>query len=392
MTTVSPDRRSGSYGRGTRLTVECLTSVEQVERLAPEWQELFQRVDDALPFVSYEWAVAWWTHLRRRSPLVRDELRVFAVRDGGELVAVAPMMLTQRPAVGVSLLRVLQTIGTDPNITELRGMLVSAAREGEVAGALASEVSRLGGYDLVVWCGLRRSADGAERLRAEATAWPSKEISAFTLTMGPSWDEFRKSLPRNIRESLRKCYNSLARDGHEWSFRVLEGEAEVVAAVGRLVDLHGRRAAVTGTVRHRDCFETEEARRFLADVTARLARRGVARMFQLEVAGRVVAMRLGFVWRDRLYLYYSGYDPEWGKYSVMTTTVAEALKYATDSGITSVNLSTGADESKLRWRPSEVQYVDMTARATGARPWLVHRALVGATRGLERARRLRARR
>jgi hypothetical protein len=62
-----------------------------------------------------------------------------------------------------------------------------------------------------------------------------------------------------------------------------------------------------------------------------------------------VAARIGFVIGDSLYLYYSGFDPAWGKYSVMTTTVAEAIKYAIDQGLATVNLSPGTDVSKTRW-------------------------------------------
>jgi len=54
---------------------------------------------------------------------------------------------------------------------------------------------------------------------------------------------------------------------------------------------------------------------------------------------------------DALYLYYSGYDPAFGDYSVMTTTVAEAIKYAIEHGFRRVNLSTGSDVSKTRWNP-----------------------------------------
>jgi len=39
------------------------------------------------------------------------------------------------------------------------------------------------------------------------------------------------------------------------------------------------------------------------------------------------------------------------KYSVMTTTVAEAIKYAIANGLNTVNLSPGADVSKTRWGP-----------------------------------------
>ncbi len=57
-----------------------------------------------------------------------------------------------------------------------------------------------------------------------------------------------------------------------------------------------------------------------------------------------------------MYLYYSGYDPLWARYSVMTTTVAEALKYAIACGIKTVSLSPGREISKTRWGPRQIDY------------------------------------
>jgi CelD/BcsL family acetyltransferase involved in cellulose biosynthesis len=79
-------------------------------------------------------------------------------------------------------------------------------------------------------------------------------------------------------------------------------------------------------------------------------------LFALKIGAQIVAMRLGFVVGDSLYLYYSGYDPLWARYSVMTTTVAEALKYAIACGIKTVNLSSGRETSKMRWGPRQVDY------------------------------------
>jgi CelD/BcsL family acetyltransferase involved in cellulose biosynthesis len=87
-----------------------------------------------------------------------------------------------------------------------------------------------------------------------------------------------------------------------------------------------------------------------------LAARDAVRVFQLRIGDTVVASRLGFVIGASLYLYYSGFDPAWARYSVMTTTLAEALRYAIASGIESINLSITADRAKLRWRPQRVDF------------------------------------
>jgi len=73
-------------------------------------------------------------------------------------------------------------------------------------------------------------------------------------------------------------------------------------------------------------------------------------VFQLRIADAVVASRIGFVIGDGLYLYPSGFDPAWGRYSVMTTMMAEALRYAIASGLRTVNLSLVDEQSTLQSR------------------------------------------
>jgi CelD/BcsL family acetyltransferase involved in cellulose biosynthesis len=85
-----------------------------------------------------------------------------------------------------------------------------------------------------------------------------------------------------------------------------------------------------------------------------MAERGCLRIFEIEIGGTVVATRVGFVFGEGLYLYFSGYDPKWGKYSIMTTVLAESIKWAIENRFKIVNLSTGKDASKTRWSPKEI--------------------------------------
>jgi CelD/BcsL family acetyltransferase involved in cellulose biosynthesis len=89
----------------------------------------------------------------------------------------------------------------------------------------------------------------------------------------------------------------------------------------------------------------------------RFAARGQARVFEIEIGGQVVASRLAFVMDESIYLYFSGYRQDWGKYSVMTTVTAEALKRSIEEGVKLVNLSFGRDQSKTRWDPKELMYL-----------------------------------
>jgi CelD/BcsL family acetyltransferase involved in cellulose biosynthesis len=96
----------------------------------------------------------------------------------------------------------------------------------------------------------------------------------------------------------------------------------------------------------------------------------------LIINGQAVATRIAFVQEDTLYTYFSGFDPQYRKYSVATTLLAEILRYAIRNGLAFVNLSTGRDESKLRWRPKEVMYGDLSLISPMKRSVIAHEITV----------------
>jgi CelD/BcsL family acetyltransferase involved in cellulose biosynthesis len=337
-----------------KLRVETIATVDRFESLGPEWNALCARSRQALPFVLHEWLFTWWGHYRRDDRSTHDSLHIKTVRDEkGTLVGIAPLMLTERPARGPVRTRTLRMLGADPYVTELRSCIVDPARETEVGRALASHLAGETTWDWIQWSGLLRDSEFARAFEACLPLKRDVTFSASVLAIPGSWDEFRSGLRRNIKESLRHCYNSLQRDGHELGVQIASEPGTVREALGTFFQLHSMRANMEGGVRHADRFERSLDRRFLEDVIERLTETGVTRIVTLSLKDRPVASRVAFAVRDCLYLYYSGFEPAWGKYSVATTAVAEAIKYAIAQRLGSVHLSTGQDRSKSRWAPKE---------------------------------------
>jgi CelD/BcsL family acetyltransferase involved in cellulose biosynthesis len=366
------------------LTVESFGGVEALGALEPEWRDLSDAYGAGLPFRTWEWHDSWWRHLAEHRLGVEDAPRVQAFRDrSGRLVAVAPLMLTRRPGSGPLAVRAIDFLGADPNITELRGLLCDPAWEREVHAALLAQLrARAEEWDWLYWRGIRSGGELERALSAEPDVQFLEDVPNYVLPLEGTWEKFRASRSRNLKESLRKCYNSLKRDGHRFGFAVAIAPAEVAAALERFWELHGARARLGGTVRHLDVFAAPPARAFLADVCQRLALRGQVRVFQLLIEDQVVAARIGFALGDSLYLYYSGYDPRWAPYSVMTTALAEAIKHALEAGVRVVNLSNGTDVSKTRWSPQEVVYRSAVQLSPTRRGRLAYRAWNSLTRGV----------
>jgi CelD/BcsL family acetyltransferase involved in cellulose biosynthesis len=357
----------------SELRVEKVLTAEHLDALRAEWNALAGCMRPQLPFVTWEWATSWWRHFKEDRAAVADSLSVRTVRsEAGELVAVAPLMLTERPRLGPFRVRRLHLFGADPNITEIRRMPCRPGMEEEVHCALLQDLKReQHTWDELVVSGILGSADA---ILATPGLQQVKEIPDYVLALPPSWETFRDALKRNTKESLRKCYKSLARDGLGGRLTVLTEPDRMEAGLEQFFRLHAARAAQTGTVTHDDVFRAAPAKRFLVEVCRALGERGVTRLFLLEVGDRVVAARVGFAFGDELYLYYSGYEPAYARYSIMTTLVAEVMKWAIASGITGVNLSTGTDASKTRWRPQEIVFRDAVLVPARMRARLAHSA------------------
>jgi len=358
------------------VTVETVTTVDAIAALRPQYEQLYAVTGNGLPFALHEWHLAWCHHFLNANPRIRDEPLFYVVREsGGNCVGLVPFIVSRRR---VGPLRVVSVnfVGADPAISEIRTPLIDPRYELLTARAVQHQLQKSLDWDWIQWSGI---SDGfAEALGLGGRLHWHLVQSDYVLDLAPTWEEFRSGLKRNIRESLRHCYNSLKRDNLSFDFEVCCGGPELQKGLDRFFDLHTMRAEFQSAVVHPNRFTSTIARNFIREVCERLAERGAVRLFQLKIGAVVVAARLGFVAGDSLYLYYSGYDPAWAKYSVMTTTVAEAIKHAIGQGLKTVNLSPNKEVSKTRWGPRQVDYKSAYQQGERLRSRIVRQAYVKA--------------
>ena len=368
------------------LEVQPVDSLAALEALAPRWEALDAQTSPRVPFSGPRWNLTWWRHFAESRPLVKDRIHAFAVFEGHELSAVAPMMITERPGLGPLRARHLHFFGADPNLTEIRGPCCRRADEGRMMEALLEHLeANATGWDWAGLSGFVENGPAHEALARRVGVHLGRQVPDFYLSPGSSWDAFKSTLPRNVKESLRKCYASLRRDNLRHELTVVEQPDAVAIALERFLALHAARAAAPITPPHANVFAPAHARAFLREYVRQAAAAGEARVFELLVAGKVVASRVGFVLGDSLYLYFSGYEPAMAPYAVMTTCVAEAIKWAIAQGLTTVNLSPGRDQSKTRWHPVEVPLREARLVSPSRRAPAMHRVFINVDRRLRAA-------
>jgi CelD/BcsL family acetyltransferase involved in cellulose biosynthesis len=361
------------------VSVELVTTVDGVAALGPCYEQLHRVTGNTLPFGLHEWHLAWVIHFLNCHSHIRDEPRFYVLRNAeGACVAILPFIVSRRRLGPLKIVSV-DLLGADPAITEIRAPLIQPGYEQLTARAVHHHLTQAGHWDWIHWTGIDPAFAAALAVNGKLRWHPPQ--SDFVLDLAPSWEEFRLGLKRNIRESLRHCYNSLKREGHEFQLHVIDSLPELQRGLDQFFELHRMRADLKTAPAHVDRFATPLLRDFLRDVCERLCRRGALRIFQLRVGPQLVATRLGFVTGNSLYLYYSGFDPAWSRYSVMTTTVAEAIKYAIAQGLKTVSLSPAKDVSKTRWSARQVNYASAYENAERLRSRLASGAYLRARSG-----------
>lgn len=325
-----------------------------------EWSALLHRLPGPLPFQTPAWSQAWVGCFGVRHLLRQDEPLLLRVTQGPRLVALAPMVRTRYRLWPLGPALVFdRPVGADPNLTELRVPLIEPGFEAAVAQALVQRTRQVWG-----WHKLELPAAALEAALAPlepARVHRHRLTPMFWLTLPDSWETFRAGLKRNIKESLRRCYNSLAREGKTPRLEVVSGAAAIESLLPLFWQLHSQRSQRPDTVPHPDYFALPRHRAFLQALLQQAEADATLQplMFVLWVDQERVALRLGFRTPGSLYLYYSGYEHRWAPYSVMTTLVAEVLQWALGQGLRHVNLSVGRDVSKTRWSPQEQDFAEV---------------------------------
>ncbi|MFC4506786.1 MULTISPECIES: GNAT family N-acetyltransferase [Streptomyces] len=318
-------------------TTEVVTDERDFAALAPAWGRLYGRCATATPFQSHAWLHSWWLSYGRRG-----RLRLLVVRDGEELVAVAPLTAVRRPVPALVPLGGAISDYADVLVDDEHGeRAVTALTEGLARAARTAlidfrEVRPGGAVERVYehWSGPRRRVDDSVCL--ELPAAPMDELLA----------RLPSAKAQRVRAKLRK----LTALGVE---REAVHPDDVDGALHRLLDLHrlqwqGRK--VTGEhLRPRFCEH-------LVRSVGPMVRSGNAVVTEFRLDDDVVAVDLTLLSRRLAGGYLYGAHPRLRerKADVAVMLLDACAEHTRDGGHGTLSLLRGNEPYKHHWRPEPV--------------------------------------
>jgi len=304
---------------------------DSLESILPEWEELFRADLHATPFMSPQWARAWWPTWG-----VSGRPWIIAVRENGRLVGLAPFLLRRRGP-----LRVLAQPGSHPS----RDVLAVPELRADVAETVAAEiVHRRREWDLLATTWFPESSAIERSLRQGALRFRHRRTAAYPgIELPDSFDEYLASLPRKRRKDLRRHLRRL--DDGVLEVQQVNGTAAIKAAVDRWQALK------------LSWWDTKEAEihpgqrgpqfvGFLRDLMVLMIPAGLGEVWELRHSGQVVGVEISLVDRRTFYSWQGGYDPAVAHLGPGKVAIGEGIRLAIAAGRRYYDLMRGGQDYK----------------------------------------------
>jgi CelD/BcsL family acetyltransferase involved in cellulose biosynthesis len=330
---------------GTRLAVDLVTDYAAFVALEAEWNDTVDRARVPHPFLRHEWVRTWWDSFGSN-----HRLHILVVRDGGRIIAIAPLMREAATVYGVPVRRIAflandHTPRTDVIIADRPDQAYRA-----IWSALVEEIDQ---WDVLQLTQLPRTSptlDAVSKLAAAeglATGtWQSSD-SPY-LELAGTWDGYWASLPSKFRSNIRNRMSRLRGIG-EPALEILTDRAAIQGACD---DAWKLEASGWKQEEGTSICSDPAVHRFYTLLTERATERGWLRLLFLTVGGRRIAVSYSACYDGRLFLFKTGYDPEYHTCSPFKLLTWFATQDAFAHGMREVDFLGDSEPWKQEWTPA----------------------------------------
>lgn len=317
------------------LEVDLIDDLSAARALTPAWDAL--AVAQGLPLCAPGWMLAWWQHMVPAG----SELRIVALRDGGQLIALAPWFAGRGPRGRVD----VRFLGAE--ISDRVDVLCVPGREHEVRSGLLGAIAQMRPRpDLLAFEAVPAGSQWTSRLAARAprlTRYRNSLLPAPSVTLPAgepeAWLAGRSS---NFRGQMRRMRRRLAERGGQ--VRQIVDPGEVGQALDALLALHAAR----WEGRASSHLTAPGVRELLHEAAAALGAERL-RLWAAEIDGELISVQLFHAAGGQIKYWNGGWMEEHADVKPTMLTILAALEDGIARGEHGLDLGAGTHPYKMRF-------------------------------------------
>jgi CelD/BcsL family acetyltransferase involved in cellulose biosynthesis len=311
-------------------------TLQSFDSLVSSWPDLRQRLRWDSVFVLPCWLGVWWHAFGAGA-----ELYLSAVRQSETTIGVAPLLFRGNEA---------SFIGS-ADVCDYLDFVVAPGREHDFFDILLNDL-RQKGISRLDLHSLRPDSAAATDLVAMAQdrgyeVYCEQEDVSFELDLPSSWDEYLGMLSTKQRHEVRRKLRRLHQAG-DANYRLVNDSEAVPRILDTFLKLFRKSSE------DKAAFMTPRMESFFASLAETMGEAGLLNFGVLEFNASPVAALMYLDYRDNVYLYNSGYDPQYGSLSVGLLSKVLCIKDNIERGKKRFDFLKGREAYKYRLGGREV--------------------------------------
>lgn len=320
------------------LEIRLVEDMQVLWSRATEWNALVQRSATNTVFQTIEWQASWWNTLGANARLM-----VLIAEEAGEMVAIAPLMVSVQRLLGRKR-RVVEFIGT--HAADYCDFIAEPARRPAVRALLDWLVDHSETWDLLHLINIAETSPLLEAL-PHAFKPHTYATDVHPLYKCPTYVFGDRDADRRLgnKSGIRQHLNRLRRQG-EVAFRRCSTVSEMEACLEAFFQQHIDRWAGTSTP---SFFLDQRPRLFYRELVRRLGPKGWIAFSAVLLEETPLAFHFGFEYDGRLYVIKPTFNAQYRKYAPGMVHIKYLAEHAMQRGARELDFTTGEEAYKFRF-------------------------------------------
>ncbi|MBI4296522.1 MAG: GNAT family N-acetyltransferase [Chloroflexi bacterium] len=280
-------------------TISYTITEETLSSLESYWRKSSDHLNWEPVFVLPPWLKVW-----RRSFAPESKLYLPAVRENGEIIGIAPLMVNGDIA---------SIIGS-PNVCDYLDFVTTSGKEPSFFAVLIENLKQRGITRLNLdpvrpdSAAMTHLVKMAREKSSCQVAYQQDDVT-LELELPDTWDGYLEILSVTQRHEIRRKLRKLEKAGNV-SYRIIGESGDIPGTMDRFLKFF------VESKKEKSEFMTDHMRDFFISLATTMAEAGLMRFGVLELDTQPVAMVMCFDYNNNVYLYNSGYDPRYTYLSV----------------------------------------------------------------------------
>ncbi len=344
------------------MKIEVINDINEFKDLKNDWDNLLEKSNINNIFLTWEWLYYWWIHFRGDK-----ELLILLIKDetNNQIMGIAPFCIEKERLFSLFSIKKIKFLGTEKVASDFLDFIIYAGFEVEVLR--------------IIYEYLDKNSDKWDIIEIEDIEENSKNIKLFKelvnkdykileqksqvcpyIKLPESYELLLKTFSLNMRSNLKRQINRLQKKD-KINFFINHNKEQIKGNIDKLFILHNTRFKTKNKDKYRtSSFSGDKIKHFHYDIAEKFLLKNWLKFYSIKNGEELIACLYAFKYKDKLFYYQSGFNPDWHKQGLGNALFDYALRDSIKEGLNEFHYLRGNESYKSKWTKTAKKTLKLT--------------------------------